>query len=253
MLRRKKTQEHMDQSWLIPYADMLTLLLALFIVLYAMSSVDMDKFQELKHTLNAMFSGGPGVLLNESALIELDNDPMTESATQNYLQEDRKLRECQYKMTEYFEEIGLSNIVSSKLTEQGLLITIQDLALFDSGKANVREESWDLIKYLGQIMAEIPNEIQVKGHTDNLPINTTEFPSNWELSTARALNVVKKFIENPELNANRFSVVGYSEYRPIEPNSTLEGRAKNRRVELLVVRTYPPPNIIEMVQNSNLQ
>ncbi len=243
----------MDQSWLIPYSDMLTLLLALFIVLYAMSSVDMDKFQELKQTLNAVFSGGPGILLNEDALSELESDSIIDDATQNYLHEDKKLRECQYQMTEYFEDVGLSNIVSSKLTEQGLLITIQDLALFDSGKAEVRPESWDLIKYLGQILAEIENEIQVKGHTDNLPINTVEFPSNWELSTARALNVVKKFVENPELNANRFSVVGYSEYRPIESNLTSQGRAKNRRVELLVVRTYPPPNFIEMIQNGELE
>lgn len=252
MRRRKKAPEHMDESWLIPYSDMLTLLLALFIVLYAMSTVDVGKFEELKKSLNAVFAGGSGLLVTDSGFTELEDNPMMDNTTKNYLYEDKKLRECQYQMTEYFEEVGLSNIISSRMTEQGLLITIQDLALFDSGKANLREESWELIKYLGEVLAQIENEIQVKGHTDNLPINTVEFPSNWELSTTRALNVVKKFVENPGLNANRFSVVGYAEYRPIESNATLEGRAKNRRVELLIVREYPPPNIIEMARNGEL-
>ncbi|NLJ72397.1 MAG: OmpA family protein [Syntrophomonadaceae bacterium] len=247
MLKRKKEPEHMDESWLIPYSDMLTLLLALFIVLYAMSTVDVGKFEELKQTLNAVFLGAPGILVSDKGLTEEDDNPLMDNTTRDYLNEEKQLQSYQKQMTEYFEEMGISNIVTSTLVEQGLLITIQDLALFDSGKANVREESWDLLYYIGEILAQIGNEVQVKGHTDNLPINTVEFPSNWELSTTRALNVVKKFVENPELKPYRFSVVGYSEYRPIQPNSTLEGRAKNRRVELLIIREYPPPPLIDFI------
>lgn len=233
----------MDDSWLLPYADMLTLLLAMFIVLYAMSSVNEDKFEELKETMNDLFAGGSGLLVSDSGFTELEDDPMTDNTTQNYMFEEKQLRECQQQMNEYFEEMNLSQMISTKLTQEGLLVTIQDIALFDSGKAYVRPESFDLLKYLGLILAEVDNHIQVRGHTDNLPISNQEFPSNWELSTERALNIMKNFLANQDIKANRFSVVGYSEYSPIDSNRTPEGRAKNRRVELLVERNYTNPGI----------
>lgn len=231
----------MDDSWLLPYADMLTLLLALFIVLYSMSTVDQDKFQELKQTLNAVFSGGAGVLVSDSGFTEWEDNPLTDNTINDYLFEEKRLRECQYKMNEYFEEMGLSQMVSTSLTKEGLLVTIQDIALFDSGKADVRAEAHDLLKYLGLILVEVDNQVQIRGHTDNLPINTPEFPSNWELSVKRALNVMKKFTEIPNLEESRFSIVGYGEHRPVATNDNPEGRAQNRRVELLVERFYTNP------------
>ena len=242
MRKRKKHEEHMDESWLIPYADILTLLLALFLVLYAMSNVNEDKFQELKQSLNAVFSGGAGLLVSDSGFTELEDNPFTDNTINNYMFEEKKLRECQYQMNEYFEEMNLAQVINTQLTREGLLVTIQDVALFDSGKAEVRAEAADLLKYLGLILAEVDNRIQVRGHTDNLPIHTSEFPSNWELSVQRALNVMKKFTEIPNLEVRRLSVVGYGEYSPITTNDNPEGRAQNRRVELLVERYYDNPD-----------
>ena len=143
-MRRKKkakTEVHMDESWLVPYSDILTLLLALFIVMYAMSSVDQGKFEELRETLNALFSGGPGVLVSDQGLSESDNNPYTDNPPPNYMTEDRTLREYQQKMEAFLEQEGLSHLVSTRVTEAGLLITVQDLAFFDSGKADLGLES----------------------------------------------------------------------------------------------------------------
>ncbi|NLB88745.1 MAG: OmpA family protein [Syntrophomonadaceae bacterium] len=243
MRKRKKVESKTDETWLIPYADMLTLLLALFLVLYAMSTVNQEKFQELKQTLNAVFAGGTGVLVSDSGFTEWENDPLTQNAINNYLLEEKMLRECQFQVDEYLEGMGLSQTISTNLTKEGLLVTIQDVALFDSGKANVRPEADELLRYLGLILAEVDNHVQIRGHTDNLPINTREFPSNWELSVQRALNVMKKFTEIPNLDESRFSIVGYGEHRPIATNDTPEGRAQNRRVELLVERFFDNPEI----------
>lgn len=243
MRKRKKVESHTDETWLIPYADMLTLLLALFLVLYAMSTVNQEKFQELKQTLNAVFAGGTGVLVTETGITEWENNLINQNELNNYLIEEKRLRECQVQMDNYFQEMGLAQTVTTRLTKEGLLVTIQDIALFDSGKADVRPEAKELLMYLGLILAEVDNHVQIRGHTDNLPINTREFPSNWELSLQRALNVMKKFTEIPNLKEERFSIVGYGEHRPIATNDTVEGRAQNRRVELLVERFYDNPQI----------
>lgn len=242
-MRRKKPKhdEHMDESWLIPYADLLTLLLALFLVLYAMSSVDQDKFQELKQTLNAMFSGGVGVLVSDQGMTEAGDNPFTENPPPSYLEEDRTLREYQQKMQSFLEQEGMSNLVTSRVNELGLLITVQDLAFFDSGKANLRPESLKLLQFLGILLEDIDNGVQIGGYTDSLPIHTVQYPSNWHLSTDRALNVLQIFIDNPNLDPQRFSVVGYGEYHPVASNDTAEGRQKNRRVEIVVFRKYTLP------------
>ena len=151
----------------------------------------MEKFHELKQTLNAVFAGGTGVLVTETGITEWENNLINQNELNNYLIEEKRLRECQVQMDNYFQEMGLAQTVTTRLTKEGLLVTIQDIALFDSGKVDVRPEAKELLMYLGLILAEVDNHVQIRGHTDNLPINTREFPSNWELSLQRALNVMK--------------------------------------------------------------
>lgn len=239
-MRRKKTKhdDHMDETWLIPYSDLLTLLLALFLVLYAMSSVNEDKFQELKQTLNALFSGGVGVLVSDQGLSEVGDSPFTQNPPPSYWNEDQTLREYQQRLQAYLEQEGMSDIVTTRVTELGLLITVQDLAYFDSGKADLRPESLKLLEFLGVLLEGIGNDVQICGYTDSLPIHTAQYPSNWHLSTDRALSVLEIFEQNPNLAPERFSVVGYGEYRPVASNDTPEGRQKNRRVEIVVFRKY---------------
>lgn len=240
--RKAKHEEHLDEAWLLPYADLLTLLLALFLVLYAMSSVDEQKFQELKETLNAMFSGGIGVMESDQGLSKMDENPYPNNPPPNYIQEDQTLKEYQKKMEAFLEKEGLSQLVTTRVNELGLLITVQDLAFFDSGKANLKPESLKLLEFLGIMLEDIDNSVQIGGYTDSLPINTAQYPSNWHLSTDRALNVLQIFDQNPNLEPERFSVVGYGEYHPIASNDTAEGRQKNRRVEIVVFRKYTLPD-----------
>ena len=250
MARRKKDQdERMDESWLIPYSDILTLLLALFIVMFAMSQIDQFKLQQMKRVLEAVFGGGTSVLVGDSSVsaneLQIIEEPQPEQQDQSIplpemntaeLVEDRKLHAYKEKLEQYCEKAGMANRVTCRVEEIGLRVSIQDIALFDSSKADLRPDVLPVIENLALILEGLENKIQITGHTDNRPINTREFPSNWELSVARALNVMKALLNNPNLAPEKFSVVGYGEYQPIAPNTSTEGMAKNRRVELIIVR-----------------
>ena len=121
------------------------------------------------------------------------------------------------------------------MTEEGLLITIRDSILFESGKATIKPEYSDLAKDIGSLLKfEQPRQIVVTGHTDNVPINSAEFPSNWELSMMRAINFLKILIDTNRLDPQLFSVKGYGDNKPVASNDTAEGRSKNRRVEVLI-------------------
>ncbi|QGU00232.1 Flagellar motor rotation protein MotB [Candidatus Syntrophocurvum alkaliphilum] len=239
--RKKKHEEHMDESWLIPYADMLTLLLALFVILFAISQVDQDKFDEIRRTLETVFVGGAGVMEKDIGIVDDSITEMIDEAEpSDYAKEDRQLHQYKVLLDYYFKEKGIDGFVSNVVTEQGLLITIQDVALFESGRAELHPEAKDVLKDLADILTELENPIQIAGHTDNVPINTRQFPSNWELSFHRAINVMYFMLNNDKLEADRFSIVAYGEYRPRETNETAEGRALNRRVELLIQRIHTP-------------
>jgi chemotaxis protein MotB len=243
--KKKHHEEHMDESWLIPYADILTLLLALFIVLFAMSQVDQNKFQEIKQALESIFKGGVGIMTTDKGIdaVEQYPDVAFETPT-DYIAEEITLKQKKEVLDEYFKKQGLENVVTSVITEYGLQISIQDVALFESGKATLRTDSLKVLDHLASVLSGLNNEIRIAGHTDNLPINTPEFPSNWELSTQRSLTVMKYLLKTGHLQPHRFSTIGHGEYRPIASNDTNEGRAKNRRVEILILRSYNNLNAI---------
>ena len=125
------------------------------------------------------------------------------------------------------------------LTEDGLMIRIKDSALFASGSAQLLPDSKRFAGEIAKMLATLPQRVVVSGHTDNVPINTREFPSNWELSSTRAINFMKFLLAEGNLKAERFSAIGYGEYRPIAPNDGSESRQKNRRVEILIMRNNP--------------
>lgn len=245
--KKKKHEDHIDETWLIPYADMLTLLLALFIVLFAMSSLDTEKFKQMAIAFKQELKGGTG---KEEFLSEqkppkdkpLVEDKKSEEEMKKELEELKKkqemeeLSDLQKKIDEYIQNNKLSLSLKTTLTERGLMVTIVDSALFDSGKAVVRMESITVAKEISKLLvAASPREIMVSGHTDNIPIANSEFTSNWNLSTARAVNFMQVLLENPDLRPEKFSATGYGEYRPVSPNDSVESRAKNRRVEVLIL------------------
>ncbi|MCT4795156.1 flagellar motor protein MotB [Exiguobacterium alkaliphilum] len=238
MKRKKKHdhEEHISEGWLIPYADLLTLLLALFIVLFASSNVDQTKLEKMSRSFNQVFSGGTSVFQASTASnsdINRTNNTDTTANPRTY--ELAKLDELKEQVNEYIKQNGLQDEIEATINSSGLVLTIQDRALFSMGEATLDAEARAVARSISGILEQAGNrEIVVSGHTDNVPINTARFPSNWELSSARATAFMRGLLTNDTLNPSQFTLASYGEYKPIATNSTPEGRAKNRRVEVLI-------------------
>ncbi|WP_042478897.1 flagellar motor protein MotB [Bacillus ndiopicus] len=236
--KHKKHEEHIDESWLVPYADILTLLLALFIVLFASSSVDQQKLERMSEVFSQIFDGGVGVMENPSAT----PDPNATSSeitdqTMKYIRDQEELQGTLERIEEFIAINELEEQFEVIRTDTGgVLIIIRDSVLFDPGRADVKVEYSAIAQDLSKILqTDTPRNILVKGHTDNVPMNNAQFSSNWDLSAMRASNFLESIIDNnPELDPSYFSVIGEGEYKPIADNDTAEGRAKNRRVEVLI-------------------
>ncbi|MDF2961337.1 MAG: motB [Paenibacillus sp.] len=262
MARHKKEhhEEHVDESWLIPYADLLTLLLALFIILFASSQMDSKKYDSIMKSFNAAFTGG-SAQFEASNLVPLAiapnvdksrYDQPTESSMQKQEEnakvqeqlekEKQQLEELKQKLDEYIKENKLSAQLETKLTNDKLIVTIRDHALFESGSAVIKADSQKLAVAIADMLGQYPGyQIEVAGYTDNIPISRGEFSDNWELSSKRALNFMRILLARQTLDPSFFSSTGYGEYRPVDTNATAEGRAKNRRVEVSVVRNIKAP------------
>jgi chemotaxis protein MotB len=237
MLKKKVHQEeHADETWLLPYSDMLTLLLALFIVMFAMSEVDKQKFQEVSQQFNVIFSGGTGVLENGGGAITPIQPPTGEVS--NSTIEDMKMNEIKQILEEEIEKEGYSDKIKINLNNEGLEVAIQDVVLFNSGDATILKDVTSLLMKISSMLNGLNNSIIIAGHSDNVPIHNEKFRSNWDLSATRAINVMNFMVENGGINPDNFSIQAYGEYKPKYDNSTEEGRARNRRVEIFIARKY---------------
>ncbi|MFJ7737579.1 flagellar motor protein MotB [Lysinibacillus sp. NPDC097287] len=243
--RKKKHEEHMDESWLVPYADILTLLLALFIVLFASSSVDQEKIEQMSAVFNQVFEGGTGFLEQPAPIQtpDAENDQTPQETQQNsaYLKDQQELAGIKDSVDNFIAVNEMEGQFATEMTEEGLLVTIRDSILFDSGKAEVKQEYIPTIQELAAVLVSDPaRNIVITGHTDNVPAGPN-FKSNLELSLIRASNFFLVLTEsNEQLDSTKFSAKGHGENRAIAPNDTAEGRAKNRRVEVLI-----QPNVAE--------
>lgn len=238
-MRKKKQhhEEHMDETWLIPYADMLTLLLALFIVMFAMSQVDKQKMSKLSEQFNVIFSGGSSILDQQGSSIVPEESPSS-SKSSNAI-EDTQMNNIKNTLQQEIENKGYGDKVKVDLNGEGLEISIQDTVLFNSGDATVLSNISPLLIEISGMIKNLDNNIKVVGHTDNVPISSGKFRSNWDLSATRAINVMNFMVSSGGLSPNKLSIQAYGEYMPKFDNSTAEGRAKNRRVEIFVIRNYP--------------
>jgi chemotaxis protein MotB len=248
--RHKKPEEHENhERWLVSYADFITLLFAFFVVMYALSSVNEGKFRVLSESVSAAFRNIPGsssgamVQVNPNAPMPVTipfKKPQVANIKTDVTREKNKelLRNKAKEITEALAPLVAQGHV--RITEGALGITVEINAsvLFDSGEARLQLPAMRALTAVGQILSTTDFPITVEGHTDNAPINTLLFPSNWELSGARAASVVRLFIDTG-VDPRRLTATGYAEQRPVADNANLEGRQRNRRVAITMESRTP--------------
>jgi len=236
MARKKAAErEPNHERWLVTYADLITLLLIFFIVMYSMSKIDSERFQAMAESLSISLGGTPLDIADRPqgpSLITSGSEPQL---TPEEL-EQMSIEGIKAKLDSFAEDNNIDAQLVSQVEERGLVISIQDTLLFESGSDALNPRARQILNQISTVLAASPNYIRVEGHTDNLPISTVKFPSNWELSVLRATNVVHILAEQG-VSLHRLSAVGYGENRPVAANTTAEGRSKNRRVDMVVLRT----------------
>lgn len=282
-MSKKKHEEHVNtEAWAIPYGDLVTLLLALFVVLYSTSSVNQGKYRVLAESLVAAFRGDPSSSsplhinktaqgkagdtnmsgMRPSALMKLPPKPKTSDekttaedkhagaateasdgkAPQSGAAPDPKTAPMQYManaISSALKDLIAKDAVRVRQGEHSLEVELRTDVLFPSGVAQLEPGARTVIQQIGEIIKPFPNTVRVEGHTDSRPITTAIFPSNWELSAARAANVVQLFTQTG-IDRDRMMVVGFGDNRPVGDNATVEGRNANRRV-VIVVSDEPTP------------
>ena len=239
--RGKKHEEEASEAWLLPYSDLMTLLLALFICLFAISQTDQTKLVQMAQAFSSAFNmGGPSFFDQAGPNPSRQRDIMASEDQGNaaYIQENETLQDLKEQLDQYIQQNSLEGELSTQLEEEGLMIRIKERALFPSGSADLVPESQRIGPIVAGLLASVPERVLISGHTDTDPINNARFPSNWELSSVRAMTFMKYLLSiNSDLNPARFSAIGYGEYRPIAMNDTPEHKQLNRRVEILIART----------------
>jgi chemotaxis protein MotB len=224
-----------NAPWLVTYADMVTLLLCFFVLLFSMSRVEMDKFRAVISSLQGALGIMDGAVTPSLPPSDDLFDPEDLQA-QLLAQEMAQMRAMAAEFEEELAGMGLSDKVTVELEERGVVFRLADTVLFGIGKDELRPEARDVLLKVGQLLSRVSNSVRVEGHTDNWPINTPRFPSNWELSTGRATSVVRFLIEESNLDPRQLQAAGYGEYHPIDTNDTAEGRQRNRRVDVIILR-----------------
>lgn len=223
---KKDIPQDNPERWLLTYADLITLLLAFFIVMYSMSRIDAKRFGKVSQALSGILKGGPSIL----KIPELET-----LNTGHGLLKVGDLKMLQTEVHDEIDKLGLKGDIITEINERGLIIHIMESAMFDEGKAELKPKAIEVLDLVASDVIKMPNHIRVEGHTDDRPINNSEFPSNWELSTTRATTVVRHFIEKYGYPPDQISAVGFSSYRPYVPNTSIENRALNRRVDVVVL------------------
>ncbi len=255
MARKKKPEKHANhERWLVSYADFITLLFAVFVTMFAMSQTDKRKVEEVVASFRESFGyskAGPSSNVNILDSTELSpvpsitrpasrgdmnpQMPFDKNGRTRYQAEEKDFKKAKTAMEAFMVKNGIHDEVSLEINRRGLVISLKEAGFFDSGSAEIRMSSYPILAKIAESLADYANQIRVEGHTDNIPINTRSFPSNWELSTARATNIVQHLVNYYKFWPEKLSATGYAEFRAIADNDTSDGRAKNRRVDIVVL------------------
>ncbi|MGE5552334.1 MAG: flagellar motor protein MotB [Betaproteobacteria bacterium] len=230
MRKRKKADDQLA-PWIISYGDMVTLLLTFFVLLYSFSLVDLRKFRAMSVSMQEAF-GGRVLQGGGSKVIQL----FPETAPLSRQTPGRDVMEAAAQAQEYLKKAGLEAVATVLPQERGVVIRFEDRVFFDTGQAELKPEAVETGRKLAEYLRRIPNQVRIEGHADNVPIHNTRYASNWELSVARATRFLTFLQVTGNLPPERLSAAGYGEYRPVAPNDTEEGRRKNRRVDVVLLR-----------------
>ncbi len=255
MARRKKQEEHVNhERWLVSYADFITLLFAFFVVMYSISSVNEGKYRVLSDALEAAFRSQPESLepiqigspirspfslqpnfRPSPILIEGVPSSTKDIADSQQTEQDKmRMKDIGDKVIHSLSSMMESDLVNVRRTDMWIEIEISSKVLFESGSALIQVDAVPVLVDISKILEGFPNAVRVEGFTDNVAIETDTYPSNWQLSAARAASVVHLFTDQG-IDPLRLAATGYGEYRPVATNDTAEGRNRNRRVVLLIL------------------
>ena len=250
-LKREPEKHANHERWLVSYADFITLLFAVFVVLYAMGQSDKKKVEEVMQAIQQSFgmstagvtapkvnvipSQAITVIPSLKPEIKVTPSGRTRGGQAKARAEEKDFRQIKSAIEAYLVKQGAQTKVNLEITRRGLIVSLKEAGFFNSGQAAIKPDGYELINTIAEVMTQYSNPLRLEGHTDNVPISTAQFPSNWELSTARATNGLKYLLKNFDIDANKISATGYAEFRPIADNATAEGRARNRRVDLVML------------------
>jgi chemotaxis protein MotB len=261
MSRRKKAVEAVNhERWLVSYADFITLLFAFFVVLYASSQVDKRKVGKLALSIQVAFQE-LGIFDTSNTLIPLnDSEPLPFSKIQVVENAERTsdmqrfvqptkgeltpslsapMKNVQAELEKALAPEIRNRLVEVKARREGLIVSLREIGFYDTGSATLRPSSRGAMDRLANVLASRSESLRVEGYTDNVPIRNGRFTSNWELSTARASELIKVLIERYAFEPQRLSAAGYAQYHPVASNDTTDGRARNRRVDIVILNPYP--------------
>jgi chemotaxis protein MotB len=285
MARRKKKhveEEHENaERWLVSYADFITLLFAFFVTMYSMSKVDGNKAGRAMESLHRALGSVISVEIpqRDPGVFQINHAPTMANITpiQGGNGQSQRGKGQPHGEKEYFEKLAKEikekvdtiskakpdsneinlNQIKFIIEKRGLVIRVSEHLFFRSGDASILPEFTSVLNILGMTLEKIPNHIRIEGHTDIVPINTAKFPSNWELSTTRATNVLRYLLTQFHFNPENLSATGYGEFRPIDSNDTVAGKYQNRRVDFVILsfkemesepqRETPPKELKELI------
>lgn len=235
MSRKKIAEEEMrTDAWMATFCDTMTLLLTFFVLLYSFSTVDAAKFKQIASSLQSVLTGETGTSILDfnvkSGEVPLVGEPVPTTTPSN------SSEDVYQKVQSFIKTNKLESTVVIKSDSRGVIIQLKANILFQSGKAEIINKSKPVLDSINALVATLPNEIVIEGHTDNMPINNFEYTNNWQLSSARALKVLEYFVNiKRQKLPKRFTSVACGEYQPIAPNNNEANRALNRRVNILIV------------------
>jgi chemotaxis protein MotB len=247
MMRERRKGNISRDRWLVSYADFITLLFAFFVVLYAFAKADQKKQRQVSAAIDTAFhslgifsdltrrpSGGTSTAagINEPGLpmnIVMGENLASPAQIKNDLNNIRR------ELEQTLAKQVATHTVSIQMGRDGLVISLREAGFFDSGSALPKPETLPTLRQIAASLGRTPYDVRIEGHTDNIPIHTSEFDSNWELSSARATRIARLFLDLKAISPERISAAGYAEFHPVAGNNTPEGRAQNRRVDLVVL------------------